>query len=97
MNEGFDGQKQRSALTAAEQALRALGSGDPDKARKTAAKAADLDQIGAYAGFVEAVGPLAQRLESGVPIDDAGWDGLAAVLGMGPLSALVEQLRGADD
>ena len=45
MHEGFDGQKQRRAVTAAEQSLRALGAGSPDKARAGAAKAADLDQI----------------------------------------------------
>jgi len=94
MQEGFDGQKQRSALTAAEQALRALGSGEADKARKTAQKAASLDQIGVYDGFAESVESLAQRLDDGDAIEDAGWDELAAVLGMGPLSGLIDELRG---
>lgn len=89
----FDGQKQRSALTAAEQALRALGSGQPEKARQTAAKAADLDQLGVYAGFASVVDRLAKRLDSGERIDDAGWDGLAASLGMGPLTGLIDELR----
>ncbi len=91
--EGFDGHKQRRALTAAEQALRALGAGDGAKARQTAAKAADLDQIGLYAGFTAAVAPLADRLETGEAIDDAGWDSLVAVLGAGPLSGLIDELR----
>ena len=93
MTEAFDGQKQRSALTAAERALRALGAGDAGKARQSAANAAELDQIGLYAGFVRAVEPLAASLESGQGIDDAGWDGLAEALGMGPLAALIEELR----
>ncbi len=94
MHEGFDGQKQRRALTAAEQALRALGAGNAAKARRTAAQAADLDQIGIYSGLDTAVAPLADRLDRGEAIDDAGWDGLVAVLGVGPLSGLIDELRG---
>ena len=89
----FDGLKQRQALTAAEQALRALGAGSSDKARSSAAKAAELDQIGLYGEFAAAVEPLAANLDSGSGIDDAGWDALAAALGMGPLSALIDELR----
>ena len=94
MQEGFDGQKQRSALTAAEQALRALGAGDADKARQRAAKAADLDQIGAYDGFLSALEPLAASLDDDGSIDDDAWDGLSAALGMGPLAGLIDELRG---
>lgn len=94
VQEGFDGQKQRSALTAAEQALRSLGSGDAAKARQAAAKASDLDQIGLYMGFVEAVEPLATKLEAGGQVDEAGWDDLSTALGMGPLAALIDELRG---
>lgn len=89
----FDGHKQRQALTAAEQALRALGDGNAAKARSSAAKAAELDQIGLYGEFVAAVDPLVADLDSGRIIDDAGWDSLAAALGMGPLSALIDELR----
>jgi uncharacterized protein HemY len=94
MHEGFDGQKHRSALTAAEQALRALGAGDAGKARKAAAKASDLDQIGLYSGLVAAVAPLADRLDRGEAIDDVGWDSLVETLGLGPLSGLIDELRG---
>ena len=94
MHEGFDGQKQRSALTAAEQTLRALGAGDAGKARKAAAKASGLDQIGLYSGLAAAVAPLADRLERGEVIDEAAWDGLVEVLGLGPLSGLIDELRG---
>ena len=93
MHEGFDGKKQRGAFTAAEQALRALGAGSAEKARKAAAKAADLDQIGVYSGFAPAVAPLADRLDRGEKIDDAGWDGLVETLGLGPLSGLIDELR----
>jgi len=94
MQEGFDGQKQRSALTAAEQALRTLGAGDAAKARKAAAKAVELDQIGLYSDLADVVEPLAQKLEDGQAIDDEGWDGLATTLGIGPLSGLIDELRG---
>jgi len=93
MHEGFDGQKQRRAVTAAEQSLRALGAGSPDKARAGAAKAADLDQIGIYADFADAVALLANTLEEGRTIDDAGWDTLVTTLGLGPLSGLIDELR----
>lgn len=93
MHEGFDGQKQRSALTAAEQALRALGSGDGAKAQQRAAKAAELDQIGIYRDFAGEVKAIATGLEAGAAVDDAGWDRLSATLGLGPLSGLIDELR----
>lgn len=93
MHEGFDGQKQRSALTAAEQAVRALGAGDAAKARKTATKAADLDQIGLYGDFAIVVESLANRLDAGGAISDEGWSGLVETLGIGPLSGLVDEVR----
>ncbi len=94
MNGEFDGEKQRRALTAAEQALRALGNGDAAKARSRAARAAELDQIGTYASFVDSLAPLADQIEAGEAISDAGWDHLANSLGMGPLSGLIDELRG---
>jgi hypothetical protein len=94
--ENFDGQRQRKALTAAERALRALGAGKAARARKAAAQAADLDQIGAYSGLDTAVASLAHILDRGEAIDDAGWDSIIAVLGLGPLTGLVDELRGED-
>ena len=79
----MDGRKQRQAVTAAEQAIRALAGGDVAKARVSARRAEDLDQVGIYAG-----------LELAVAADDA-WDAVAAVLGSGPLAAEVEELRSA--
>ena len=93
MHEGFDGQKQRTALSAAEQALRALGTANADKARKAATKASDLDQIGIYSGLAAAVAPLADRLDRGESIGEAGWDSLVETLGLGPLSGLIDELR----
>lgn len=93
MTSQFDGQKQRSALTAAEQALRALGAGEADKARQRAAKAAELDQIGLYKDFEAAVAPLAEQLDKGEGIADTSWDSLTAALGMGPLGGLIDELR----
>lgn len=93
MNKGFDGQKQRRAVSAAEQTLRALADGNAAQARQAAAKSAELDQIGIYTAFSQAVVPLADRLERGEPVDDAGWNTLVETLGIGPLSGLVEELR----
>ncbi|NND03459.1 MAG: hypothetical protein HKN91_11790 [Acidimicrobiia bacterium] len=93
MHDQFDGQKQRSALTAAERSLRALGSGDGAKARESAAKAHELDQIGLYSGFVSAVAPLIETLEAGDEIADPGWNDLKNALGAGPLSSLIDEIR----
>lgn len=93
MNVGFDGQKQRRALNAAENTLRALAEGNAGQARKAAAKAAELDQIGIYSDFAEAVIPLAERLHLGEAVDDSGWNTLVDTLGIGPLSGLVDELR----
>ncbi len=95
---GLDGNKQRNALTAAEQALRALGSGRPDRARKNAAKAAELDQIGVFASFASAVEAAAADLADGGPVSAAHWDGIAVAVGPGPLAFLVDEIRsGAGD
>lgn len=89
----FDGKKQRNALTAAENAVRALASGNAARATANARRAAELDQIGAYGGFADAV------VDAAVDLGDAGptpaeWDAIAARLEPGPLSFLVEELRG---
>lgn len=97
MQEGFDGQKQRAALTAAERALRAVAAGDAAKARASARKAAELDQIGTYSDFVRAIEPVAQKLDTEGPLEDADWDGLAESLGMGPVAGLIEELRRETD
>ncbi len=88
----FDGKKQRNALTAAENAVRALASADADRAAANARRAAELDQIGVYAGFAEAVVAAASDLADAGPTS-AQWDGVSAQLEPGPLAFLVEELR----
>jgi hypothetical protein len=83
----IDGQRQRRALTAAENALRALDGGDPARARVAATEAVDLDRVDAYRGFVAAVERAAADLEAGVRVTRESWAGLAAALGPGPLNA----------
>lgn len=88
----LDGKRQRNALTAAENAIKALGAGDPDRARKTASKAAELDQIGAYTDFVPAIERAATELALG-GISVGAWEAVADAVGPGPLAALVDEVR----
>ncbi|HLE39458.1 MAG TPA: hypothetical protein VJA44_07380 [Acidimicrobiia bacterium] len=83
----IDGQRQRRALTVAEQALRALEAGDAARARTAAAGAAALDQVDAYLGFVSAVEGAAADIEAGGGVSPESWANLAGVLGPGPLGA----------
>jgi hypothetical protein len=86
----MDGQRQRKALSAAEQAVRALSAGDADKARQAAASAAELDQVGSFSAFAPLVEAAADDLTSGgVPAER--WAAIADALGVGPLSALAEE------
>ena len=88
-----DGRSQRNAFTAAERAVRALGNGDGARATKNAAKAAELDQIGLFAGLPEAVGMAAEQLAASGAVDDAAWDALADAVGPGPLAFLIDEVR----
>ncbi len=89
----MDGHQQRKALTAAERALDSLASGEPQSARRAAARAVELDQIGAFSALEEAVAAAAAALEAGNTVDDAAWEAVAEAVGPGPLAAKVEQLR----
>lgn len=84
----MDGQKQRQALSAAEQALRALIDADASKARRAAQRAAELDQVGAFDAFTGLVTAAAQDIESGGSVTVGSWRALAEALGVGPLGAL---------
>jgi hypothetical protein len=88
-----NGKSQRNALTAAERAIQALGSGDPDRAVSNADKASSLDQIGIYAEFPAAVRVAATDIEAGGAVDDAGWDAVADAVGPGPLAYLIAEVR----
>ncbi len=89
----LDGQRQRRALTAAEQAIQALAAGHGERAAAAAARAAELDQIGVFAGLPEAVAAAVGELTGGDSVSAASWDGLAAAVGPGPLAAAVAEAR----
>jgi hypothetical protein len=82
-----DGQRQRRALSAAEQALRALTDGDGERARRAAAEALQLDTIGAYRSLSGAVGVAADELDETGAVSPATWGVIARALGPGPLGA----------
>lgn len=89
----MDGKKQRNALTAAENAVRALGVEDTARASSSASKAAELDQLGIYAGLPTAVSAGIAEIEAGDRVSNLTWDEISAVVGPGPLQELVEQGR----
>ena len=91
----MDGRKQRNALTAAENAVRALGAGDTGKAASTASKAAELDQLGIYAELPAAVADGIAEIEAGDRVSNLTWDAIATIVGPGPLQALVGEARRA--
>ncbi len=88
----MDGQQQRKALTAAERAIDRLVDADGQGARRAAATAASLDQIGAFARLEHAVGAAAQDLERGGTVSAASRNLLLEAVGPGPLQAAVERL-----
>ena len=90
----FDGKRQRNALTAAERALRGLGAGDAQRALRTAAKAAELDQLGLFAGLSVGVDAAVADLEATGGVGDESWDRLEVTVGPGPLQFLIRDLRG---
>jgi hypothetical protein len=84
----MDGHQQRRALTAAEQALQALADGDSDRAQEAAGRAAELDQVGVFAGLMEAVASAAAEIAATGAVSRSGWQQLSAALGPGPLQAV---------
>ena len=86
----IDGRRQRQALTAAEQALAALASGDAARARAAAARAASLDQVDAFAGLPVTVERAASDVEARGSVSREAWLALRATLGPGPLGFAVE-------
>ena len=90
----MDGQQQRKALSAAESALRALAAGETGRARTAADKAASLDQVGAYSGFIGLVSRAAGEIEQSGRVLPETKQALADSLGPGPLAALAEDLPG---
>ena len=88
------GEAQRRALTAVQQAIRALGAGEPQRARDAAARAAELDQLGVYASLVPAVAAAVADIERDGAVGADAWDAVAAAVGPGPLAIEVDTLRG---
>lgn len=82
----MDGQQQRRALTAAERSIRLAFSGDEEGARRAAATAESLDQIGVYEGLADLI------VAVGAPPDPERLASLTEALGPGPLAALAESL-----
>ncbi len=82
----MDGQQQRRALTAAERSIRLAFSGDLEGARRAAATAESLDQIGAYEGLADLITAV------GAPPDPERLALLTEALGPGPLAALAESM-----
>jgi hypothetical protein len=89
-----DGKRQRNALTAAERSLQALGAGNPMRAARSAAKAADLDQLGLFSDLPAAVAFAVDELDGDGSISGASWDRLEVAVGPGPLQFLIRDLRG---
>ena len=88
-----DGHSQRNALTAAENAIKALAAGNAQRARKNASRAADLDQIGLFTDLPEAVAVAADHIDDGGQVTAADWDAVVAAVGPGPLAFLVADVR----
>jgi hypothetical protein len=88
----MDGRRQRNALTAAENALRALAAGDAARARVDSAKAVELDEVGAFVGLPVGVSAVASVLDRGDTPGAADWAKLTAALPAGPLRAMAESL-----
>lgn len=89
----LDGKRQRNALTAAERSLRALGSGNAVRATRSAGKAAELDQLGLFAGLPGAVAAAAAEIQASGSVGEKSWDQLEAAVGPGPLGFLILELR----
>jgi hypothetical protein len=87
----IDGQQQRRALTAVEQALHALESADAGRAVEAAHRAAELDQVGLFAALPAAVESAATEIAMRGMVSAGKWSAIAQVLGPGPLAAYAEE------
>jgi hypothetical protein len=88
----MDGQKQRRALTAAEQALRALADGNGDAARRAIARAVELDQVQMFGEVAPLIDDAASEVHTGGGLTAERWRAIAGALGPGPLAAFAEQM-----
>lgn len=88
----MDGKAQRRALSAAERALDALEMGRADAARAAARRAAELDQVGAFAALPRAVEQAHDDLVNNGSLSELSLAALNAAVGPGPLEAVVARL-----
>lgn len=88
----LDGQRQRNALTAAERALAALAAGDAERATINAARAVELDQIGAFAALPHAVAAAVDDLATTGKVGETSRTMLRDAVPPGPLGTLVDAL-----
>jgi len=86
----MDGQQQRRALTAAEQALQALVAADAGRATEAAERAAELDQTGAYTALPALVMAAVDEIAGNGHVSVEAWHLIATTLGPGPLAAFAE-------
>jgi hypothetical protein len=92
----LDGRRQRRALTAAQRAIQLLAEGDPAGARRAAATATGLDQVGAFGGLVDAVDEAAAEIVQTGMLSPAGRRTMRDALPPGPLAAAAETLLAGD-
>jgi hypothetical protein len=90
----LDGQRQRRAFDAAELAIVALGERNPGGARRAAARAEELDQLGLYVAFRQLVDRAAADLQAGGEVTPRLWTALGDAVGPGPLRTMIEDLAG---
>lgn len=93
----FDGQQQRKALTAAERVVDHLRAGRGPEAVRAARRAAEFDQIGAFADLPAATDLAAADVEAVGTVGDAAIDAIVAAVGPGPVGVAVEALRSAEE
>ncbi len=91
----MDGQQQRRALTAAEQALKALAAGDAPGATEAAGRAAELDQTGMFMALPALVMAAGDEVEQDGRASVEAWQLIATTLGPGPLAAFAEEQAAA--
>lgn len=86
---------ERDLQEAVMNAICALATGEAAYAKRTSYLAASLDREGTYGGLTRAVERGVADIETAGSLQPGTWDRLAAVVGDGPLAALVERIRTA--
>ena len=87
-----DGRRQRRALTAAQRSIELLAAGDGAGARRASGTAADLDQLGVYAGLAAAIEAASLELDTAGFLSAGAKEAVSAAAPPGPLAAAVAAL-----